>query len=54
MPKISELLRSSHTIAVVGLSSKRYRPSFGVAEYMQNAGYHIIPVNPFEIGRAHV
>ena len=48
MPKISELLRSSHTIAVVGLSSKRYRPSFGVAEYMQNAGYHIIPVNPFE------
>ncbi|MCU1274602.1 MAG: CoA-binding domain protein [Bryobacterales bacterium] len=48
MAKISELLRSSHTIAVVGLSSKRYRPSFGVAEYMQNAGYRIIPVNPFE------
>jgi predicted CoA-binding protein len=48
MPKVAELLRSSHTIAVVGLSSKRYRPSFGVAEYMQNAGYRIIPVNPFE------
>src|SRR5712692_1111283 len=48
MPKISELLRSSHTIAVIGLSSKRYRPSFGVAEYMQRAGYRIIPVNPFE------
>jgi predicted CoA-binding protein len=48
MHKVSELLRSSHTIAVVGLSSKRYRPSFGVAEYMQNAGYRIIPVNPFE------
>jgi predicted CoA-binding protein len=48
MPKVAELLRSSHTIAVVGLSSKRYRPSYGVAEYMQNAGYRIIPVNPFE------
>ena len=48
MHKVAELLRSSHTIAVVGLSSKRYRPSFGVAEYMQNAGYRIIPVNPFE------
>ena len=41
-------LRSAHTIAVVGLSSKRYRPSYGVAEYMQSAGYRIIPVNPFE------
>lgn len=48
MANIGELLRSAHTIAVVGLSSKRYRPSFGVAEYMQGAGYRIIPVNPFE------
>jgi predicted CoA-binding protein len=32
----------------VGLSSKRFRPSFGVAEYMQSSGYRIIPVNPFE------
>jgi len=48
MPNISELLRLANTIAVVGLSSKRYRPSFGVAEYMKNAGYRIIPVNPFE------
>jgi predicted CoA-binding protein len=48
MPNVGELLRTSRTIAVVGLSSKRYRPSFGVAEYMKNAGYRIIPVNPFE------
>ena len=41
------ILRSCHTIAVVGLSSKRYRPSFGVAEYMKDAGFRIIPVNPF-------
>jgi predicted CoA-binding protein len=45
---IFELLRSSHTIAVVGLSAKKYRPSHGVSEYMQRAGYHIIPVNPNE------
>jgi predicted CoA-binding protein len=45
---IPGLLRSAHTIAVVGLSNKRYRPSYGVTEYMQNAGYRIIPVNPFE------
>jgi predicted CoA-binding protein len=30
------------------LSAKRYRPSYGVAEYLQRAGYRIIPVNPRE------
>jgi len=45
---IPELLRNSHTIAVVGLSGKRFRPSYGVSEYMQSAGYRIIPVNPNE------
>lgn len=48
MSPIAELLRSAHTIAVVGLSSKRSRPSYGVAEYLQHAGYRIIPVNPNE------
>jgi hypothetical protein len=48
MKQISEILRIGRTIAVVGLSSKRYRPSYGVAEYMQRAGYRIIPVNPHE------
>jgi uncharacterized protein len=48
MPNLSEILQPGQTIAVVGLSSKRYRPSFGVAEYMKNAGFRIIPVNPFE------
>jgi predicted CoA-binding protein len=43
---IADLLKSAHTIAVVGLSSKRWRPSYGVSEYMQRAGYRIIPVNP--------
>jgi hypothetical protein len=45
---IPELLKSSRMIAVVGLSNKRFRPSHGVAEYMQRNGYRIIPVNPFE------
>ncbi len=47
-PEIAELLRTSKTIAVVGLSSKRHRPSYGVTEYMQRQGYRIIPVNPGE------
>jgi len=42
------LLRSAKTIAVVGLSSRRSRPSYGVSEYMQSSGYRIIPVNPNE------
>lgn len=46
MNQIPEILQNSHTIAVVGLSAKRYRPSYGVAEYMKHAGYRIIPVNP--------
>jgi predicted CoA-binding protein len=48
MKPIPEALRTSRTIAVVGLSGKRFRPSYGVAEYMQKAGYRIIPVNPHE------
>jgi hypothetical protein len=48
MRRIDAILRSARTIAVVGLSSKRFRPSYGVAEYMQRAGYRIIPVNPEE------
>jgi uncharacterized protein len=46
--EIRKLLEASKTIAVVGLSSSRMRPSYGVAEYMQRAGYKIIPVNPNE------
>lgn len=48
MPPEIDILRSAKTIAVVGLSSKRVRPSYGVSEYMQRAGYRIIPVNPAE------
>lgn len=45
---IAEVLKRHHTIGVVGLSSDPGRPSYGVAQYMQSAGYRIIPVNPNE------
>lgn len=44
--EIAALLKNSKTIAVVGLSDSPLRPSYGVAAYMQNHGYRIIPVNP--------
>jgi hypothetical protein len=46
MNRIVEILGQARTIAVVGLSARRFRPSHGVAEYLQRAGYRIIPVNP--------
>jgi predicted CoA-binding protein len=45
---IARILEECRTIAVVGLSSKPTRPSYGVAAYMQRHGYRIIPVNPNE------
>jgi len=45
---IAEILKSSKMIAVVGLSNRKFRPSYGVAEYLKSAGYRIIPVNPNE------
>jgi uncharacterized protein len=43
---IGQMLKSSKTIAVVGLSDSPLRPSYGVSAYMQSQGYRIIPVNP--------
>lgn len=41
-----EILKSSKTVAIVGLSPKEDRPSFRVADYLKQRGYQIIPVNP--------
>ena len=42
----SALLAATKTIAVVGLSNRPERPSFGVASTLQRGGFRIIPVNP--------
>ena len=43
-----DVLRAYRTVAVVGLSSNEEKPSHGVARYLQEHGYRIIPVNPAE------
>lgn len=43
---IAQILNSYHTIAIVGLSANPDKPSYGVAKYLQDNGYKIIPVNP--------
>ena len=44
--QIKSLLRQIKTIAVVGLSPKKNRPSYQVSQSMQSFGYRIIPVRP--------
>lgn len=46
--RIARILTESHTIAVVGLSSKPNRDSFRVAQFLKDRGYRILPVNPRE------
>ena len=43
---LRDILTSVHTIAVVGASPRRERPSHGVMAYLQRRGYRAIPVNP--------
>lgn len=44
--EVRQILRQAKTIAVVGLSDKPSRPSYGVARYLQQQGYRIVPVSP--------
>lgn len=44
--EICQILRNVHSIAVVGLSPNNDRPSYRVAQGMQDLGYRIIPVRP--------
>lgn len=46
--EIKKILESVKTIAVLGLSPDSTKDSYRVAEYLQNAGYTIIPVYPKE------
>jgi uncharacterized protein len=45
-PDLIKILTTCHTIAVVGLSKDPSRASYGVARYLQEQGYRIVPVNP--------
>jgi predicted CoA-binding protein len=53
LPETEDVIRSIleryRTLAIVGLSSKPSRPSYGVAAYLKTHGYHVIPVNPNEV-----
>ena len=44
--ELRRILKTNHTIAVIGLSADWYRPSYFAAKYMQEHGFRIIPVNP--------
>ena len=43
---LRRILKSCHTIAIVGLSAEWHRPSNFVAKYLQGHTYRIVPVNP--------
>ena len=44
--KLREILQESKTIAVLGLSPDSSKPSFKVAQFLQNKGYKILPIYP--------
>jgi predicted CoA-binding protein len=46
--EVERIIKGYKTIAVVGLSSDPLRPSNGVARYMKQNGYRVVPVNPNE------
>ena len=43
---LRHILKTCHTVAVVGLSAEWHRPSYFAASYLQGKGYRIVPVNP--------
>jgi uncharacterized protein len=47
---IRQVLSGARVIAVVGLSQNTARPSYGVAAFLQQRGYRIVPVNPGQAG----
>lgn len=44
--ELRQILLNTKTIAVVGLSENQRRPSYGVAAYLQQQGYRIVPIHP--------
>lgn len=50
---IAQLLNETRTIALVGISDRPDRPSYGVMKTLQNHGYRVLPVNP-QIAGEHI
>lgn len=48
---LKDVLRRTHSIAVVGVSTNPVRPSYYVARYLSLKGYRVIPVNPGHAGK---
>ena len=44
--ELKNILKNAHTVASVGASSNPAKPSYGIFQYLVEAGYHMIPVNP--------
>ena len=47
-PKLSSLLKTVKTIAIVGASSNEERDSYKVMKFLIDHGYEVFPVNPNE------
>ena len=47
MVEIAPVLRNARTIAVVGCSPRGLQTSHRIAQYLQQAGYRVVPVNPY-------
>ena len=48
---ISRIAHTTRCIAIVGMSPKETRPSWGVGRYLKSQGYRIVPVNPVYAGK---
>ena len=48
---IAALLRETRSIAIIGLSDRPDRPSYGVMQSLQAHGYRVLPVNPRSAGQ---
>jgi len=51
---IRGILNTVKSIAMVGISPKENRPSYFAFKYLLERGYHMIPVNPGQAGKAIV
>lgn len=44
--QLRRILDGARTIAIVGLSDREDRSSYGIGEFLYDRGYDVIPVNP--------